>query len=109
MTRATSRTGSSTSTRRGAVKTHWRPCPHRAFRHSATFATSCSSAMRNRSQGKVRGFGPPGSEDQNRQRIAQTAARLIVEHGISDWSHAKRKAARQLMLSEYQALPGDDE
>ena len=42
-------------------------------------------------------------------RIAQAAARLIVEHGITDWSLAKRKAARQLMLPEREALPGDDE
>ena len=42
-------------------------------------------------------------------RIAQVAARLIAEHGITDWSLAKRKAARQLMLPEREALPGDDE
>lgn len=57
---------------------------------------------------KGRGFGS-AAEEQNRQRIAQTAARLIVEHGITDWAHAKRKAARQLMLSAREALPGDDE
>ena len=50
-----------------------------------------------------------GAEGQNRERIAQVAARLILEHGITDWSHAKRKAARQLMLSERDGLPGDDE
>lgn len=48
-------------------------------------------------------------DTQNRVRIAQTAARLIAEHGITDWSLAKRKAARQLMLPEREALPGDDE
>ena len=37
------------------------------------------------------------------------AARLIAEHGIADWSLAKRKALRQLMLPERTALPGDDE
>lgn len=41
--------------------------------------------------------------------IATLAARLIVEHGLADWSLAKRKAARQLMLPERVALPGDDE
>jgi hypothetical protein len=46
---------------------------------------------------------------QTRIRIAQAAARLIAEHGITDWSLAKRKAARQLMLPEREALPGDDE
>jgi hypothetical protein len=48
-------------------------------------------------------------ETQNRVRIAQVAARLIADHGITDWSLAKRKAARQLMLPEREALPGDDE
>src|SRR5256885_16951922 len=52
---------------------------------------------------------PSGAEDQTRERIAQVAARLILEHGITDWSLAKRKAARQLMLSERDGLPGDDE
>jgi hypothetical protein len=49
------------------------------------------------------------ADDQNRQRIAAVAARLIVEHGMTDWAQAKRKAARQLMLSAREALPGDDE
>jgi len=62
---------------------------------------------RNGSGARGRAFG--GNAEEQRQRIAQTAARLIVEHGISDWTHAKRKAARQLMLSEREALPGDDE
>lgn len=52
------------------------------------------------------GLGPVGAE---RATIAQAAARLIAEHGISDWSLAKRKAARQLDLPERAALPGDDE
>ena len=42
-------------------------------------------------------------------RIAQAAARLIAEHGLTDWSLAKRKAARQLMLPERAALPSNDE
>ena len=50
-----------------------------------------------------------GRDAQNRARIADLAARLIAEHGLSDWSLAKRKAARQLMLPERTALPGDDE
>jgi hypothetical protein len=58
--------------------------------------------------GKARGYGFAAG-DQNRERIAQVAARLILEHGITDWTHAKRKAARQLMLSEREPLPGDDE
>jgi len=48
-------------------------------------------------------------KSRERLRIAQVAAQLIAEHGITDWSLAKRKAARQLMLSEREALPGDDE
>ena len=52
------------------------------------------------------GLGPDGAE---RASIAQLAARLIAEHGIADWSLAKRKAARQLDLPERAALPGDDE
>src|SRR5215467_2520683 len=47
--------------------------------------------------------------ERDRIRIAQAAARLIVEHGLTDWSLAKRKAARQLMLPERTALPADDE
>lgn len=46
---------------------------------------------------------------QDRLRIAQTAARLVAEHGIADWSLAKRKAVRQLGLPEREALPGDHE
>lgn len=52
------------------------------------------------------GLGPDGAE---RASIAQLAARLIAEHGIADWSMAKRKAAHQLDLPERAALPGDDE
>ena len=59
--------------------------------------------------GRPYGPDPFGRDAQNRTRIAQVAARLIAEHGISDWSLAKRKAARQLMLSEREGLPGDNE
>lgn len=45
----------------------------------------------------------------DRARIAATAARLILEHGIGDWSAAKRKAAHQLLLDTRGALPDDDE
>jgi hypothetical protein len=44
-----------------------------------------------------------------RTRIAQAAARLIAEHGLTDWSLAKRKAARHLMLPEGSALPSNDD
>lgn len=44
-----------------------------------------------------------------RARIADAAARLIMEHGIGDYSHAKRKAARQLGLPEGVSLPSNEE
>lgn len=47
------------------------------------------------------------AERQKQLQIAQTAARLIAEHGLSDWNLAKRKAARQLGLSERQSLPNN--
>jgi hypothetical protein len=46
---------------------------------------------------------------QNRARIAQSAARFVAEHGVTDWTLAKRKAARLLGLSEREALPADHE
>ena len=68
-------------------------------------------------QDRGRGVPPPrgGSrgneleERRDRTRIAQAAARLIAEHGLTDWSLAKRKAARQLMLPEGTALPSNDD
>ena len=45
----------------------------------------------------------------NRTRIAQVAARLIAEHGLTDWRLAKRKACRELGLPDHEALPGNDE
>lgn len=45
----------------------------------------------------------------DRLRIAQVAARLIVEHGLTDWTLAKRKAVRQLFLPDSAALPSNDE
>jgi hypothetical protein len=66
---------------------------------------------RGHSELRGRGYGPDpfGRDAQDRVRIAQTAARLIAEHGIVDWTLAKRKAARMLMLPERTALPGDNE
>lgn len=45
----------------------------------------------------------------DRLRIAQAAARLIAEHGLTDWTLAKRKAVRQLLLPEASALPSNEE
>jgi hypothetical protein len=75
------------------------------------------SARHHGSQDRGRGVpqqrgGGRGDELQalrNRTRIAQAAARLIAEHGLTDWSLAKRKAARQLMLPEGSALPSNDD
>jgi hypothetical protein len=53
--------------------------------------------------------GNPARGQQDRKRIAQAAARLIAEHGQQDWSLAKRKAARQLLLPESTPLPSNDE
>jgi hypothetical protein len=64
-------------------------------------------ADRERERGQSRGADARARQD--RERIAQAAARLIAEHGLTDWAHAKRKAARQLMLPESSALPSNDE
>jgi hypothetical protein len=47
--------------------------------------------------------------DQMRGRIAQTAARLMAEHGIADFGFAKRKAARQLGAPDSASLPSNVE
>jgi hypothetical protein len=44
-----------------------------------------------------------------RQAIAVAAARLIAEHGITDYRQAKRRAARSLGLSESGELPSNSE
>jgi len=45
----------------------------------------------------------------NRYLIAHEAARLISEHGIHDFRHAKRKAAHRLGIRDDQALPRNRE
>jgi hypothetical protein len=68
-------------------------------------------------RGRDRGPAPAGNAGRgddlharrDRARIAQAAARLIAEHGLTDWSLAKRKAARQLLLPEGAALPSNDD
>jgi hypothetical protein len=47
--------------------------------------------------------------ERDRIRIARAAARLIAEHGLTDWTLAKRKALRQLMLPETASLPSNEE
>lgn len=44
-----------------------------------------------------------------RQLVAQQAARMIAEEGISDYAFAKRKAARQLGMEDVHCLPGNAE
>ncbi|TCJ17232.1 hypothetical protein EZJ19_04580 [Parasulfuritortus cantonensis] len=44
-----------------------------------------------------------------RQRVAQLAAQLMMEHGINDHAQAKRKAARQLGLPAGTGLPSNEE
>ncbi len=56
-----------------------------------------------------RGRGLDTRAKRDRLQIAQTAARLIAEHGLTDWALAKQKAARQLMLPESTALPSNEE
>ena len=46
---------------------------------------------------------------QIRTEIAQAAAKLIMEHGLDDWTKAKRKAARQLGVNEQTNLPNNEE
>lgn len=55
------------------------------------------------------GRGESARGQRNRARIAQLAARLIAEHGLTDWNAAKRKACRHLGLPEREALPGNEE
>ncbi|MCW8806759.1 MAG: hypothetical protein OQK79_01440 [Rhodanobacter sp.] len=45
----------------------------------------------------------------NRLCIAQEAARLMSEHGIRDFHHAKLKAAERLGITDTQALPRNQE
>lgn len=42
-----------------------------------------------------------------RQMIAQQAARMMAEEGISDYGYAKKKAGRQLGVTDKQGLPSN--
>lgn len=65
---------------------------------------------RARTDGGREGTRPAGLFSQRqRAQIAQTAARLIIEQGITDWSLAKRKAIRALGLPHAVALPSNDD
>lgn len=47
--------------------------------------------------------------DHIRQMIAQQAARMMAEDGVHDYAYAKKKAGRQLGISENSALPTNAE
>ena len=47
--------------------------------------------------------------DHLRQLIAQSAARMMAEDGVHDYAYAKKKAGRQLGVSENSALPTNAE
>jgi hypothetical protein len=57
---------------------------------------------------RAAGRGDDVRLQRDRLQIAQAAARLIAEHGITDWTLAKRKAARALLLPESTPLPSND-
>lgn len=68
--------------------------------------------------GETSSRGPRGSrrsprsmvrQTQDRTRIAQAAARLIAEHGMSDWTAAKQKAARAMGLPPDAAMPSSED
>ncbi|WP_334108195.1 hypothetical protein [Methylobacillus sp.] len=48
-------------------------------------------------------------QSQLRQRIAQVAAQMMAEEGIADYAHAKRKAGRQLGITDTQCMPTNSE
>ncbi|CAN4276611.1 hypothetical protein MCEMSEM29_01834 [Methylophilaceae bacterium] len=49
------------------------------------------------------------NQDHIRQMIAQKAARMMAEDGIHDFAYAKKKAGKQLGVSENSALPTNAE
>jgi len=46
---------------------------------------------------------------QMRAQVAELAARLMAEHGLHDYTVAKRKAARQLGVPEGHGMPSNEE
>jgi hypothetical protein len=50
-----------------------------------------------------------GERDLMRRQVAYLAARLIAEHGITDYAAAKQKAARQARAEGAKALPDNHE
>jgi hypothetical protein len=60
-------------------------------------------ARRRTRSSRISAAGLPGL----RERLAQEAARLMIEHGIEDFGHAKRKAAERLGVTAAGALPSN--
>lgn len=54
-------------------------------------------------------MSPPFGNDRSRQSVAQEAARIMIDHGISDFHAAKRKAADRLGLGQFGTLPSNVE
>jgi hypothetical protein len=54
-------------------------------------------------------MGKERSRNDERNRIAQCAARIMVEDGIEDYATAKRKAARQAGVPDTRQLPTNEE
>lgn len=50
-----------------------------------------------------------GRAQRTRRQVAQEAARLMTEHGIRDYHHAKTKAANQLGVGDEHSLPRNRE
>lgn len=67
---------------------------------------SRTNCFRSQDSGSRNGAAPG---QQMRQRIAHLAARLMAEDGLQDFSHAKRKAARQLGAEDSRYLPNNQE
>ena len=54
-------------------------------------------------------MGKARSRDDVRSSIVAHAARLMAQDGIEDHGRAKRKAAKQLGISDHHSLPANDE
>jgi hypothetical protein len=50
-----------------------------------------------------------GRQSQLRQLVAQSAARMMAEDGVSDYGYAKKKAGRQLGVIDANCLPSNTE
>lgn len=52
-------------------------------------------------------MSPPAGNDRSRVSVAQEAARIMADHGITDFHAAKRKAAERLGLDQRGTLPSN--